>query len=301
MKRLYDNGYLLMIITMVIWSGNPLIGRGVHEIVPPIGLAFWRWSAALPIFVILAWPHLRDEWRLALRHWPIMVLLSVLSVTLFNTLLYTGLQSTTAINAMLINTARPTMIVMLSYLFFSDRLTAWQGLGFILGIVGTATIVLRGNFTALGGVELNNGDFWAVAAVTSWAFYTVFLRKRPAIHGTTYMAVSVVIGLIFLTPFYLWEALYVRPVPIVAETFLSVGYLAILASVVAFLGFNRAVELLGANKVGLLTYMGPAIGSVGAVVILGEQFHLYHAVGSAVILLGVYLGSRAHSGGKDGA
>ncbi|MDP6175092.1 MAG: EamA family transporter, partial [Rhodospirillales bacterium] len=80
MGRLLNNGYLLMILTMVIWSGNPLIGRGMHEILPPIGLAFWRWAIALPIFLILAGPRLRADWPVALRHWPIMVVLAVISV-----------------------------------------------------------------------------------------------------------------------------------------------------------------------------------------------------------------------------
>ena len=168
-RRLLNNGYLLMIIVLVIWSGNPLIGRGLNEIVPPIGLAYWRWVVALPIFLILAWPRLAVEWRATLRHWPIVVLLSILSITFFNTFIYIGLGSTTAINAMLIDTAMPTMIVALSYLFFRERVSAVQGLGFVLGLFGTAIIVLRGNLDVLEGVELNPGDFWIVGATVSWS------------------------------------------------------------------------------------------------------------------------------------
>lgn len=295
MKRHFDNGYLLMVFTMVIWSGNPLIGRGMHEVLPPIGLAFWRWAIALPIFLILAWPRLRTDWPIALRHWPIMVLLSVMSVTAFNTLIYIGLQSTMALNSMLINTARPSMIVAMTFLFFHQRISAVQGLGLALGLGGTTIIVLRGNFNVLGGVELNPGDLWIVGATVSWAVYTVFLNKRPAIHATSFMAISVIIGLILLTPFYLWEAFFVRPMPIVPEAFWSIGYLAVFSSVFAFFTFNRAVDLLGANRAGLMAYLAPAIGSAGAILLLGEQFHIYHGVGIAVILLGVYLGARKRS------
>ncbi|MDP6430170.1 MAG: DMT family transporter [Rhodospirillales bacterium] len=292
MKRFLDNGYLLMIIAVVLWAGNLLIGRGMNEIMPPIGLAFWRWAGALPIFLVLAWPRLSIEWRIALRHWPIVLLLSILSVTLFNVFIYIGLGSTPAINAMLILTARPTIIIALSYLFFGERITAVQGLGFVLGLIGTAIIVLRGNLAILGGVELYPGDFWIVGATVSWAVYTVFLSKRPAIHGTSFMTLSVAIGLVVLTPLYLWEAYFVKPVPIVPETFWSIGYLIVFASVVAFLCYNRAVGLVGANRVALISYLGTAVGSVGAVVLLGEQFRVYHGVGIAVILFGIYLGSR---------
>lgn len=284
-----------MMIAVVLWAGNLLIGRGVHETIPPIGLAFWRWAGALPIFLVLAWPRLSLEWRLALRHWPIMVLLSILSITFFNVFIYLGLGSTPAINAMLILTARPTLIVALSYLFFRERITVVQGLGFVLGLVGTAIIVLRGNLDILGGVELYPGDFWIVGATVSWAVYTVFLGKRPVMHGTSFMTLSVVIGLVLLTPLYLWEAFFVKPVPVVPETFWSMGYLVVFAGVVAFLCYDRAVGLVGANRVALISYLGTAVGSVGAVVLLGEQFHLYHASGIAVILLGIYLGSRSRA------
>ncbi len=283
-----------MMIAAVLWSGNLLIGRGVNEIVPPIGLAFWRWAGALPIFLILAWPRLRTDWRVALKHWPIMVLLSVLSVSFFNIFLYIGLGSTPAINAMLILTSRPIIIVALSYLFFRERISARQGVGFVLGLTGTAIIVLRGNFAILGGVELYPGDFWVVAAAVSWAFYTVFLKQRPAIHGTSFMAITVGIGLVFMAPLYLWEAFYVKAVPIQPETFWSIGYLIIFAGVLAFLCFNRAVALVGANRVALISYLGTAVGSVGAIIILDEKFHLYHAAGIVIILLGIYLGTKRH-------
>ncbi len=295
MGRLLNNGYLLMILTMVIWSGNPLIGRGMHEILPPIGLAFWRWAIALPIFLILAGPRLRADWPVALRHWPIMVVLAVISVTAFNTLVYIGLQSTMAINSMLISTARPMIIVAMTFLFFGERINTVQAAGLVLALGGTATIMLRGNFDILGGVQLNPGDFWIVGATVAWAVYTVFLNKRPPIHPTSFMAFMVIIGLPLLAPLYLWEAFYVRPMPLVPEAFWSIGYLAFFGSAIAFFSFNRSVQLLGPNTAGLMAYLGPAIGSTGAIVLLGEQFRLYHGVGIAFILLGIYLGSRGRS------
>ncbi len=288
-----------MTIAAILWSGNLLIGRGVHEIMPPIGLAFWRWVGALPIFLILAWPRLGQDWRLAKAHWLLMILLSVMSVTAFNSFLYVGLGSTPAINAMLILTGRPTMIVALSYLFFRERITALQGLGFVLGLAGTAIIVLRGNLDILQGVQLYPGDFWVLGATTSWAVYTVFLSKRPAISANGFMTLTVMIGLVFLTPLYLWEAIYVKPVPIQPETFWSIGYLVLFAGVAAFLLYDRAVGLIGPNRVALISYLGTAVGTVGAIILLDEEFRAYHAVGIVVILLGIYLGSRRRKAEAD--
>ena len=104
MKWLSNQGYLLIVITAIAWSGNTIIGRGVVDIIPPIGLSFWRWVAVLPIFLVIAWPHLRKDLPLVKKNWKIVVVLALLSISIYNTLIYQGLTMTTAINSFLINT-----------------------------------------------------------------------------------------------------------------------------------------------------------------------------------------------------
>lgn len=296
MQSLANRGYLLMVITAVLWSGNAVIGRAVHETIPPIGLNFWRWMITLPVFVVLAWPHVRKDWPLVRRHWPILLLFSILSVTVYNTFVYIGLNTTTAINMLLINTARPVIIVFLSYALFRDRLTAAQALGFVLALAGTVTILARGDIDVLIGVRFIVGDLWVVLATVGWAFYTVLLPKRPAIHPTNLMLVTVVVGTAILLPFYLWETLLVRPVPLGPQTYWAVGYLGLIASAVAFLCFNRMVEVLGPNRAGLTSYLVPVIGTVLAIFFLHEQFHSFHLAGIMLILVGVVLASRTRRG-----
>ncbi|OGA51544.1 MAG: hypothetical protein A3G25_03860 [Betaproteobacteria bacterium RIFCSPLOWO2_12_FULL_63_13] len=296
MQWLANRGYMLMVITALLWSGNAVIGRAVHETIPPIGLNFWRWMITLPVFVVLAWPHVRKDWPLVRRHWPILVLFSILSVTVYNTFVYIGLNTTTAINMLLINTARPVMIVFLSYALFRDRLTAAQALGFVLALAGTVTILARGDIDVLIGVRFIVGDLWVVLATVGWAFYTVLLPKRPAIHPTNLMLVSVVVGTAILLPFYLWETLLVRPVPLGPQTYWAVGYLGLLASAVAFLCFNRMVEVLGPNRAGLTSYVVPIVGTMLAILFLHEQFHAFHVAGIVLILAGVVLASRTRRG-----
>lgn len=292
MGLILNRGYVLIAITAAMWSGNAIIGRGVHEVVPPLGLTFWRFVGALPIFLALAWPHLGRDIPTAIRNWPTMIVLSVLSVSIYNSFVYFGLDHTTAINMVLINTARPVVIVLMSLLFFRVAVTGMQALGLVLGLVGTAVIVFRGEFRAVLDLKLNVGDLWVLAATVSWAAYTVFLHKRPKMHPASFLAVTVVIGVAVLFPFYLWETLFVEAVPLAPTTLWSVAYLAIFASGVAYLAYNRAVELLGANRAGLVSYLIPAFGVTLAIPLLGEAFHLFHAVGITLLLLGTYLASR---------
>lgn len=293
MKLLLNNGYLMIVITAVAWSGNAIAARAVHEAVPPIGLAFWRWAATVPIFLVLAWPHLKRDIPEAIANWKILVVLSVLSVSIYNSFLYIGLNSTTATNSFLINTSRPVIIVILSLIILRLAVSGGQAAGLALGLVGTAVIVARGDPGVVAALDFVPGDLWILAATVSWALYTVYLRRRPKIRLASFMFLTAVIGLAVLAPFYWWEHVYVRPVPLAPETFWAVAYLSVVASVIAYMAYNRAVEILGPNVAGLTSYLLPVFGVTLAILLLGESFRLFHAVGIALLLTGVYLATRA--------
>ena len=281
-----------MVLTALAWSGNGITGRGLNDIIPPIGLAFWRWVVAFPIVMIIAWPHLRNDLPKVRKNWLILLVLSILSITAYNTLLYHGLITTTAINALLINTSRPAVIVLLSILFFRQGITFKQSCGFLLAFIGTITIIIEAKISRFISLEFNEGDLWVLAAMFCWALFTVLLRKRPEIHPTSFVAVTIFCGALILFPFYIWETLCVKQTPFVLETIGGVLYLAIFATIAAYLFYNRAVEIAGANKAGQVSYILPIIGSILAMVILDETFEIHHAIGFMLILSGVYFGSK---------
>jgi drug/metabolite transporter (DMT)-like permease len=287
-----NSGYLLIILTAALWSGNSIIGRGTHELIPPVGLSFWRFLVALPILLLIARPHLLADLRTALRAWPTLLFLAVLGISTYNSFIYIGLNYTTAINATLINTARPAIIVLMSLAFLRVPVTAMQVLGLSLGLVGTGVIVFRGNPGALLNLQLNIGDLWVLAATIAWAVYTVFLHKRPPIHPASFMALITGIGIVVMLPFYLFETVFIEPMPLVPVAIYSVLFLALIPTVMGHLCYNRSVELLGANRAGLISYMIPVFGVTLAILLRGETFHLFHAIGIALLIAGTVLGSR---------
>ena len=292
MRFIWNHAYFLMVLTALAWSGNGIVGRGLNDIIPPIGLAFWRWVVAFPIVIIIAWPHLRTDLPKVRENWLILMVLSILSITAYNTLLYYGLLTTTAINALLINTSRPAVIVLLSILFFRQGITYKQSFGFLLAFIGTIAIIIKGEISRFISLEFNEGDLWILVAMFCWALFTVLLKKRPSMHPTSFVAITIFFGALILFPFYIWETIFIKPTPFVLETFFGVLYLAIFATIVAYLFYNRAVEIAGANKAGQVSYILPIIGSILAIFILDEKFEIYHAVGFAFILSGVYFGSK---------
>lgn len=292
MKFIWNHAYLLMALTAIAWSGNAITARGLNDIIPPVGLAFWRWVVAAPILLVIAWPHLREDLPKVKENLPFLLVLSALSVAAYNTLLYQGLLSTTAINSFLINTLRPSIIVLLSIIFFRQGITLLQSLGFSLAFIGTITIIVRGDSSRLLNLDFNIGDLWILAATVCWAIYTVLLKKRPKMHATSFLAFTVILGILMLSPFYVWETIFIKPTPLRVETVGGVLYLAVISSIVAYLCYNRAVEIGGANKAGQVSYMLPIVGSGLAILLLGERFEFYHVIGFPLILAGVYFGSK---------
>ena len=131
MKIIWNHAYLMMVLTALAWSGNAIVAKGTNEIIPPIGLAFWRWAIALPILLIMARPHLRKDLSKIKGNWLLLMALSALGIAAYNMLLYQGLLSTTAINSFLINTSRPSIIVVLSILLFFNSKFNSAALSFV--------------------------------------------------------------------------------------------------------------------------------------------------------------------------
>lgn len=282
--------YLLLVLSSLIWSGNFVVGRGLRGAVPPIALAFWRWALALAILLPLSWPILRGQWPLLRSNWRLLALNGLLGVAGFNTLLYIALQTTTATNALLIDSTIPIVIACLSWLSGEGAMTRRQLLGVLVSLAGVITIICRADVRLLLSFQVNRGDLWVLLAVVCWAVYTVLLRRLPAnAHPLAVLTVMVVVGLLGIAPFYLWELGQGGRVLLTVPVVVGLAYVGLFASVLAFIMWNRAVVQVGANRAGLFVHLMPLFGTILSVLFLGESFHLFHLSGMALIFSGIYL------------
>jgi drug/metabolite transporter (DMT)-like permease len=286
----HPSPYLLLVLTTLFWSGNFVLGRAVHAVFAPFTLSFWRWAVALAILLPFVWSTLRQQAPLLRRHWPILLLLSVLGVVNFNTFVYIGLQATTATNAVIMLSVTPVLIVALSFLLLRQTVTRWQALGILVSLAGVLVIVGRGDLEALLARRVNPGDLWVLAAVFSWALYSVCLRWRPAgLRPLDFQAATMVIGVIILAPLYGWDLAHDRIFSLNVATAGSILYLALFPSILAYIFWNRAVAELGANRTGQFLHLMPAFGAVLSMIFLGERLYAFHGAGIALIALGIWL------------
>lgn len=286
--------YLYLALAALFWSGNFVVARGVSGSVPPLGLAFWRWVVALAILGIAARRSLAAQWRTIARAWRIVVPLGILGVGNFNMLVYVGLQETTATNGLLLNSACPAFIVAISSAAGAGHPSGRQLAGIATSLAGVATILSRGAPSNLSALAFASGDLWVLAAVLSWAVYTILLARRPAgVDPLALLAALVLVGVLWVAPWYALEIARGRRVRLDGPTVATIGYVAAFASVAAYALWNAGVARVGASRAGIFLHLMPAFGSVLAIVFLGERFRAFHAAGIALILVGVWLAGMA--------
>lgn len=282
--------YLFLILATLFWSGNFVIGRGVHEIIPPIALSFWRWGIAFLILLPFAAHLFWRERTLVFKHWRFLTVQGVLGVTGYNTFVYLGLQSTGTINAALVNSTMPVMIVFITFVLYRERITWRQGIGGLLSLFGVIWVVTRGEPLTLFALEGNVGDLWILAAALSWACYSVFLRYYPdGLHPLAFLLGIMITGLIVLAPIYGWEHVSGRQIRFDPPTFFSILYVALFASVLAFIFWNRAVRWIGANRAGIFVHLMPVFSTLLAIAFLNERLTSYHLWGITTIASGITL------------
>jgi drug/metabolite transporter (DMT)-like permease len=284
--------YLLLTLTVLFWSGNMVVGRGIHESVPPVALAFWRWTIALACVAPLALPHLRNEWTLVRRHWRALVALGLLGVGGYNTLVYVALEHTTATNASLLNSFIPIATIALAFALLGRRLTRIEALGVVVSLIGVLAIVARGELDTLLGLTLNVGDLWMIVAVLIWGLYTVGLHWRPTMHPMLFFAVCASVGLIALAPIYAWELASGARIDYSPQAFAAIGYVGVFAGFLGHLFYNAGVRAVGPNQGALFIHLMPVFGTALATIFLGERPQAYHFAGIALILSGIYLTTR---------
>jgi drug/metabolite transporter (DMT)-like permease len=273
--------FALLATANLFWAGTWVTGRALRDAFEPATLNFWRWVIAVLVLAPFALPALRGQGATLRRHAGILLFLAFSGVALFQSLVYLGLRSTTAVNALLINSSLPLFMLLCSWLIERERASPRQIAGMLVSLAGILVILSRGSPAALLELELHAGDGWILLAMPVWGVYSVLLKRRPPeIGGLAFLFVLSVAGTVMLLPFAVLQPGQ-WPTPAAAG---GVVYMGVFASVLAF--------IFCANAAGFTIHLLPAFGTVLAILFLGETFAGYHAAGIATILAGVILATR---------
>jgi len=275
------------------WAGHSIVGRALATSIPPFSLSFWRWFVALALVTPFAWRGLKADLPVLRRHWMMIFALALTGVTTFGALLYFGLHTTTALNSILLQAAIPPLVMLLGWLALGERTGRGEVAGIALSMLGVVAVITQGRPWDLLHVGLNIGDGLIAIAVVLYAVYSLLLKKRPAVSPLSLLWAISAASALLLAPFFLADLITGQTQPITPAVIGGVAYVAVFPSFLAYLFYNRGVELIGAARATQFMHLQPVFGAVLAVLLLGERFHAFHAAGLALIAAGIGLSTWA--------
>jgi drug/metabolite transporter (DMT)-like permease len=288
--------FALLAAANLLWAGNWVIGRALREAFDPIALNFWRWLIAALFMAPFALGPVLAQRAVVRRHAGLIALLALTGVVAFQSLVYLGLETTTTINAVLINAAGPLFIMLCSWTLERDSASARQVAGMLLSFLGIVIIVCRGDPARLVQLEIHSGDAWILLAMPMWGVYSVLLKRAPPeLRGLALAFVIAGAGVLIMLPIFLLDAARGAMRTPGAGGIAGILYVAFGASVAGFMCWNRGVAVLGANAAGFTMPLLPAFGTVLAMIFLSESFQAFHAAGIVTILAGVILATYRSS------
>ncbi|HEY8566850.1 MAG TPA: DMT family transporter [Beijerinckiaceae bacterium] len=291
-RWLYGKPYLLLTLTTLMWGGNAVAGRLAIGQVSPMALTFLRWIIVVAILSVIARRDVTAAWPALRARWPSLVLMGMLGFTLFNALFYAAAHHTSAVNLGIIQGAIPVLVLVGALVWFGTRVRLFQVVGMLVTLVGVTIVAAKGDLAVLRSLDFNVGDVWMLIASGFYAFYTLALRRRPAVSGLALFAALAGVAFVTSLPLVAYEIATGQvqwPTP---KGWLIMLYVGLCPSLLSQIFYMRGVELIGPGRAGIFVNLVPVFGALLAVVIVGEAFHLYHGLALALVLGGIALAER---------
>ena len=291
MQKNYFFLIIFLILSSFFWSGNFFAAKLAYNIeLSPFKLSFFRWLLAFFILLPFTIKNIIENIRIYQKNLFMMILISILGVTIFNSFTYVALQTTLVNNSSIMGGIAPVLILGFSWLIFKTKITHIQFLGIFFSLLGVFCIILKGNIYNLLNLYFTPGDIWMFVAVLCWGLYSVLLKKIDKRLGQLpTLEIMIFIGLIFIFPFYFLESLEKGFYPNKVFDFYIIFYVAIFAGIISFFCWNKGVSIIGANKAGLFLNLIPVFSSIWAISFLNESFSLFHIIGVIFVVFGIIL------------
>jgi drug/metabolite transporter (DMT)-like permease len=277
-----------LITANLFWAGNYVFGKYVVAEMDPLQITFSRWLLAAVLLFPIAQMVEHPNWRMVWRKWRILVPMAVLGIIGYNFFLYIALRYTTSLNAALINSLNPALIVLFSVLFLKEKLAKINTVGLLISLFGVLLILTKGQLQQLFTNHYNGGDLLMLFVIVIWTIYSILGRRMTGIPPISATAASVLFGLIIMLPFIFVTGVHL---PHSERAILGILYIGIFPSVGSFVFWNTAVSKIGASRAGiylnLITVFTAIIGAF-----LGQPITVIQVAGGLLVFLGVYLTSK---------
>ena len=271
-------------------ASNLVIARGGAEFVPPISLAFWRWLMCFLILLPFTFKYLFKNYKSYKNELNKTFILGFLACGICGAFPFIAGKTTTIINMGIIYSSSPIFIILISTIFFKEKINIVRVLGILICVFGVLAIIVKGDIRLLFQLKFTSGDLWMLGASIGWAFYSIYLFNwksvMPILERFTIIAMF---GAISLLPFFILENIYISKTNYDLNFLFWVLFAAISPSIIAFLLFNYVNKKLGASITGSVLYLYTVYGAVYGLLFFNETIELFHYAGTVLVFIGIFL------------
>ena len=284
----------MLVCASLFWAGNFMIGKYAFLTeIPPLSLVFYRWCLVWFILLPFTYKEIIKYKDTILNNLPLLFLLGLTSVGLYNSFTYLSLIHTQVINSSLFNAAIPAIIILLCFLFKIEKTNKFQILGLIISVCGILAIITKLKLDILLSLNFNNGDLIMIGGVITWGVYSTLLKKKKfTLPLLTLVHVICTFGLISVFPQFLYEFSNGQVINFDTNLVYTLIFLALFPSIGSYYCWAGAVSVIGANRAGISLSLIPLFSSIMAILIYDEKFQFFHLIGAILIILGLFLSNK---------
>ena len=276
-------------------TSNIAIAKGAFGNIPPVSLAFWRWFFVFLFILPFVFAELKKNKKYIISELPRLAFLGLTGFSVCGAFPYISGLTTTVTNMSIIYALAPIIIVLLSAIFFSEKLKIVQLAGIFISFMGVAYVVFKGELANVINLIFTYGDLWMVVSATSWALFSIYLinwKSQFSIFAR--FALMSCMGAIILFPFFLIEEVYFLQTTLNQNFIIFVMLASIFPGVLAFTMYTKLQQLIGASLAGLTVYLMPIYGSIYGMILFNETLKSFHFYGAALVLFGIFLANKKY-------
>ena len=274
-------------------ASNLVVARGGVEFVPPISLAFWRWTVVFLLLLPFTYLSLKKNFNVIKKEYKKLFFLGSMGCGVCGAFPFLAGETTTVTNMGIIYTSSPVFIILISYFFFKEKINLTKIIGLISCLIGVFIIIIKGDINLLINLQFTIGDLWMLAAAIGWALYSIYLfywnSKLKIFERFTLISFF---GALSLLPFYIGEEIFYKQTVFIPEFYFWVFFAAVSPGIIAFTLYTITQKKLGASLTGFTLYIFTVYGAIYGYILFDEKFEYYHFLGTILVFFGVYLAKK---------
>ena len=283
----------LLFIQPLFMASNLIVARGGVEFVPPISLAFWRWTFVFLFLLPFTYVSLKKNYKVIIIEYKKLFFLGAMGCGVCGAFPFLAGETTTVTNMGIIYTSSPIFIIMISAFFFNEKINFIKIIGLISCLAGVFAIIIKGDINLLLSLNFTIGDLWMLAAAIGWALYSIYLfywkSQLPIFQRFTLVAFF---GAMSLLPFYIIEEVVFQRTVFSSQFFSWVLFAAISPGIIAFTLYTKAQKSLGASLTGFTLYIFTIYAAIYGFIFFDEKLESFHLLGTVLVFFGVYLAKK---------